>query len=139
MMSTPKRTQPDRAKSALGRLALLATALLLGGCSSSPRTAPVDSERARDALKTALDGWKNGEDPATLKARTPSIMVQDMDWMTGSKLVDYQVDGEGRKAESILYVPVKLTLRNPKGQEVKKNVSYLVGTSPSLTIYRDFR
>lgn len=118
--------------------ALAAAATLLAGCSGS-QTAPVDAERARDALKTTLDGWKKGDTPAALKEGSPSITVQDLDWMAGARLVDYQVDGEGKAVEANLYVPVKLTLRTKDGKEVKKNVSYVVGTSPILTVFRNFR
>lgn len=118
--------------------AFMAAVTLLAGCSGS-HNAPVDADRARDALKTTLDGWKKGDTPAALKDGSPSITVQDLDWMSGARLVDYQVDGEGKAVEANLYVPVKLTLRTRDGKEIKKNVSYVVGTSPILTVFRNFR
>lgn len=118
--------------------AFSAAATLLAGCSGS-KNAPVDADRARDALKTTLDGWKKGDSPAALKDGSPSITVQDLDWLAGARLVDYQVDGEGKAVEANLYVPVKLTLRTKDGKEVKKNVSYVVGTSPIVTVFRNFR
>jgi hypothetical protein len=120
-------------------LALAAAGTLLAGCSGSQRAAPVDADRAREALKTTLDGWKKGDTPATLKDGSPPITVQDMDWMSGARLVDYQVDGEGKAVEANLYVPVKLTLKTKDGKQVKKTVSYVVGTSPILTVFRNFR
>jgi hypothetical protein len=117
----------------------VAFAALLAGCSGGQRAADVDEGRARDALKTALDGWKKGDAFDTLKDASPPITVQDFDWMGGAKLVDYHVAGDGRKAESNLYVPVDLTLRTKQGREVKKKVSYVVATSPSLMVFRDVR
>lgn len=119
-------------------VALLAAALLFAGCSGSNRAAPVDPARAQEALKTALDGWKKGDSPTSLQTGSPSITVQDLDWMAGAKLLAYRVEGEGRAVEANLYVPVELTLRTPKGKEVKKSVHYVVGTSPILTVFRDF-
>jgi hypothetical protein len=117
----------------------LSAAAMMAGCSGSQRAAPVDASRARVALKTALDGWKKGEAASALKDGSPPIVVQDLDWLAGAKLVDYQVAGEGKEVEANLHVPVDLTLRTPQGKEVKKSVSYVVGTSPYLTVFRDFR
>jgi hypothetical protein len=119
-------------------MALAAVAMMLG-CSTSQRAAPVDAERARDTLKIVLEGWKKGDLPSALKDAAPSITVQDMDWLAGARLVDYQLAGDGKKVEANLYVPVKLTLRTPQGKEVKKSVSYVVGTSPILTVFRALR
>jgi len=116
----------------------LIVSLLLFGCSGYQHAESVDAERARATLKVSLDAWKSGSSPTALKAGSPSIMVQDLDWITGAKLIDYQVSGDGRKREANLFVPVRLTLRTPKGREIKKDVSYIIGTSPSLTIYRAF-
>lgn len=119
-------------------VAALIVAAVFAGCSGSQHAA-VDSSRARDALKVTLDGWKKGDTPSSLKEGSPSIVAQDMDWLAGAKLVDYQVVGEGKEVESNLYVPVQLTMRNAKGKEVKKKVNYVVGTSPILTVFRDFK
>ena len=120
-------------------LAICVAVVLFAGCSGSQQAAPVDSGRARDALKLALDGWKKGDLPSALKDGSPSITVQDMDWLAGATLVDYEVAGEGKAVEANLYVPVKLTLRPKKGKDIRKRVSYVVGTSPILTVFRDFR
>jgi hypothetical protein len=127
-------SRPRRHRCLLVVLTALAT---VAGCSQRP--ASVDADRAREALKLTLDGWKKGDTPASLKDGSPSITAQDLDWMTGAKLVDYQVTGEGKKVESNLYIPVKLTLKTKQGKEVKKDVSYIVGTSPIVTVFRNFR
>ena len=109
---------------------------LLGGCSGSHWAASVDPERARETLKTALDVWKKGEEPTTLTSNTPAITAQDLDWMGGATLVDYEVTGDGKSVEGNLYVPVTLTLKKAKGKEVKKKVTYVVTTSPNLAVFR---
>ena len=58
--------------------------------------------------------------------------------MAGHQLVGYEVAGDGKDDDANLRIPVQLTLRTPQGQEVRKKVSYVVGTSPSLTVFRDF-
>jgi hypothetical protein len=110
----------------------IATAFL-GGCSGS---GSVDTVRARETLKTALDVWKKGDPPDALKNNTPAVTAQDLDWLGGAKLVDYEVTGEGKIVEANLYVPVNLTLTTAKGKEVKKKVTYVVSTSPYLAVFR---
>ena len=117
---------------------LLLVMMLSAGCGDSGHAAPVNPDRARDALRTALESWKNGDRLEALQSASPSIVVQDFDWMGGQKLVAYEVTGDGKDDDANLRIPVKLTLKNPKGKEVKKTVSYVVGTSPSLTVFRDF-
>jgi hypothetical protein len=112
---------------------LIALALLVAGCSVSGGARAVDAPKAREALRTALDGWKKGDAPASL---APSLTVQDMEWLSGAKLVDYQLTGDGQDFGVNLHVPVTLTLRTTQGREVKKNVSYIVGTSPIVTVAR---
>jgi hypothetical protein len=120
-------------------IALGAVAAILSGCSGSQHAAAVDPARAREALTIVLDGWKKGDSPSSLKDGSPAITVQDLDWLGGSRLLDYQVTGDGKAVEANLYVPVKLTLKTPEGREIKKSVSYVVGTSPIVTVFRDFR
>jgi hypothetical protein len=132
----------SRVRAAPGRvprcfvISLAIAVALLGGCSGSQWGAPVDADRAREALKTALDAWKKGHTPATLKTSTPAITAQDLDWLGGAKLVDYEVTGDGKSVEASLYVPVTLTLKMATAKEVKKKVTYVVGTSPYLSVFR---
>ena len=56
--------------------------------------------------------------------------------MTGKKLVDYEVIGEGKEVDANLIAQVKLTLED-KGSQIEKTVTYVVGTAPKLTVFRD--
>jgi hypothetical protein len=118
----------------LGALLILA----LPGCSSS-RAHAVDPPRAREALKTALDHWKQGDRPRSLSNSTTPMTVQDFDWEGGTKLVDYQILDDGQPVDANLRVKVKLTTTGgrDKARTVEKTVTYLVGTSPSVTVFRD--
>ena len=74
----------------------------------------------REALTTTLDVWKKGDTPDALKNSTPAITAQDLDWLGGAKLVDYEVTGEGKSIEANLYVPVTLTLQRRKGKRSRR-------------------
>ncbi len=111
-------------------------AALLAGCSGSGGTGPVDAPKARETLAMVLDGWKRGDTPTSFASASPAVTVQDMDWSSGAKLVDYKVDADGKEMASSLYVPVTLTLRPKQGSEVRKTVSYIVNTSPIVTVFR---
>lgn len=132
-----KRIPGPRPSPALAVVAL--AGLLAVGCSGGAGPAGrVDAPKAREALRTVLDRWKGGDKPDALKGGSPPIVVQDFDWMGGAALLSYEVDGEGKDDDSNLRIPVKLTLKTPKGQELKRSVSYVVGTSPSITVFREF-
>jgi hypothetical protein len=123
-------------------VALFAVCVVAGpiiGCSNEGRRAPaVNAAKAREALQAALESWKKGESVEALKSASPPIVIQDFDWMGGKKLVKYEVAGDGKDDDANLRIPVKLTLRASDGQEIEKLVSYVVGTSPTLTVFRDF-
>jgi hypothetical protein len=112
--------------------------VLATGCGSGPRRAgPVDAKLARDCLQKALESWKNGELSNGLRDASPSITVQDMDWKTGYTLVTYEILGDDKEDAANLHCPVRLTLRDPRGREVKKKVTYVVGTDPVITVFRE--
>lgn len=113
--------------------------LTLAGCGSSGvNPNPVDPERAREVLKTTLESWKKGEAMSSLSTASPAITAQDFDWMNGASLVSYQLVDEGKTMDANLLVAVNLIIKTKDGKEVKKSVSYLVTTSPAITVFRDF-
>jgi hypothetical protein len=120
---------------------IVALAALVAGCSggSGGSAAPVDAPKAREALKAALDGWKRGDKPEKFQSASPPMTVSDMDWQAGAKLINYQVKDDGKEYGPNLNVPVDLTIRTPQGKEAKKTVSYIVGTSPTVTVFRGLR
>ena len=68
------------------------------------------------------------------------MVAQDFEWAQGAKLIDYQVVNDGKEEDANLRVQVKLTLSNlgkDKGKPVEKKAWYVVGTSPSVTVFRD--
>lgn len=118
------------------RLAALAV-VLLAGCSVGPKlAAPVEPDKARAALRTALDAWKAGKPIGSLAEASPPIVAQDFDWLAGAKLDDYAVLDEGKAEDANLKVRVRLAVRPAQGAAVKKTVTYVVGTDPKLTVFR---
>lgn len=108
------------------------------GCGEGLQTAdPVDADRARETLRTVLETWKNGDAPESLKERSPSIVVQDMDWIGGTRLLNYEIVDSGRAVDANLLCKVKLTLSGPQNRATSKTVTYIVGTSPVLTVFRE--
>lgn len=107
----------------------------LSGCGGNPH--PVNPDIAQQTLKTTLDAWKSGQTVESMKQAKPAVVVQDMDWMGGAKLVDYQILDGSKAVDANLQAKVKLKLKDDKDVESEKTVSYLVGTSPALTVFRD--
>lgn len=119
------------------RFAVAALLVALAGCSPGPRTAaPVEPDKARAALRTALDAWKAGRPIESLAGESPPIVAQDFDWMAGATLVEYQLLGDGTPEDANLRVRVQLTVRDRQGRTTTKTVPYVVGTDPKLTVFR---
>ncbi len=87
-------------------------------------------------LKTSLEAWKKGDPPDTLKNGSPSIIAQDPDWVTGARLVAYTLDADDKRGAENLFVPVKLTLKLKNGKQATTNVTYVIGTSPQVMVFR---
>jgi hypothetical protein len=129
-----------RASQLLTALVVALAALAPSGCRRSSEVHAVDPPRAREALKTALDAWKGGQSPESLKSSSTPMTIQDLDWAGGAKLIDYQILDDGKALDANLSIRVKLVLdgRDKKtGKANEKKVWYLVTTSPSVTVFRD--
>ncbi len=122
-----------------GATVLIASIALVGCGSGGYRTPPLDAALARDTLETVLENWKNGEKSDSLQESSPPIIAQDIDWFNGVQLLDYQVLDEGHEIDGNLVEKVILTLPDSRGGKTQKKVTYLVTTSPSLTVLRDIR
>jgi hypothetical protein len=111
--------------------------LFSSGCSGPARASAVDAPRAREALKTALDHWKSGQDSESLQSSATPMVAQDFDWTSGANLLDYEIIDE-RLEDVNLRVQVKIKLTEKgKTKAVEKKASYVIGTSPRLTVFRD--
>lgn len=114
--------------------AALLFSLLITGCGIDHRVQP---DVAAQTLRKTMENWKEGKSPASLQSAEPAIVVQDMDWTGGAKLIDFQILDGAKPVDANLYAQVKLKLKDAAGAETEKTVTYVVGTSPALTVFRD--
>ncbi|MFO0912887.1 MAG: hypothetical protein U0795_08010 [Pirellulales bacterium] len=118
-------------------LALVMLSLgVTSGCSSTRGPAPVDATVARGSLQKFLDTWKAGKPLAQLQEVDPSLVANDEDWSAGRKLVSYKVLDNHFNDGSNLHVKTVLKLRGKKGKPREQEVTYVVSTSPRVTIFR---
>ncbi len=92
---------------------------------------------ALDTLTRVMESWKEGETVDDLRKESPPVVVQDFDWTGGLKLLDYEFVGEGKPVDANLIAQVKLKLEDKQGAQSEKTVTYVVGTAPALTVFRD--
>ncbi|MBX3443305.1 MAG: hypothetical protein KF774_12945 [Planctomyces sp.] len=107
---------------------------LLPGCGHG--NAPVRVEVAQETLASVLDSWKSGLSPDDVRAATPSVVVQDLDWSGGARLVDFEILPNPLAQDANLIAKVRLTLEESDGKPREKQVAYMVGTDPVLTVFR---
>lgn len=107
------------------------------GCSAGGVRYPVRPDVARETLTAVLSHWKAGGRPEELRASNPEIVVQDFDWAGGAGLSDYSLTDSGSALDANLSIQVRLELVYPDGRTETRNVWYLVGTDPVLTVFRD--
>lgn len=103
---------------------------LLSGCGSEAKSYPLDKELARTSVKTAMQAWVDGKQPSDLK---PDIIVGDAAWEQGKKLVSFEILPEEFSDGSNLHVTVSRKFDG--GAKSESRVTYIVGTSPVITIF----
>ncbi len=118
-------------KSHLPRCAIPVVLLVSGllGCSQGVTPShPLDQELARASVQKAMQAWVEGKTPKDLQ---PDIVVGDPDWQHGKKLVSFEIVANEETSDgSNLHIVVK-----QKFDESDSDVTYIVGTSPVVTIF----
>lgn len=118
----PSRTLPSRT--------LLFSILLFGlsGCTAETPPHALDEELARASVQKAMDAWVSGGTPKDLE---PEIIVGDPAWKQNKKLVSYEILKDEETSDgSNLHIRV-----NRKLDTGDAKVTYIVGTSPVITIF----
>jgi hypothetical protein len=112
--------------------------LIADGCGSgyAPEAHRVDPEHARSTLESVLISWQLGDTPQTWRQREPQVVIQDMDWTAGRTLEEFELLDEGEAIDANLHCRVRLRLVDPQQGEIERTVTYLVTTSPNLTVFR---
>ena len=119
-----------------GRLSGIAAIVLLFATGCSQPQHRVEPDTAQRVLEDVLKSWQQGDSPESWQTREPSVVVQDFDWKSGSKLVSFEIL-ETEAVDANLHCKVQLTLSSDQGKK-ERTVTYLVGTSPVLTVFREF-
>ena len=109
---------------------------MTSGCGAGNNGPQADPNEAEKTVKYVLDAWKKGEKLADVSKREPGIVINDMDWSLGHKLVSYKPSAEARVAGNDMQYPVELELKSPKGRIVKKQAIYNISTTPQKLVLR---
>jgi hypothetical protein len=116
---------------------LVALALcLLQGCGEAV-TENADAEQAGPALRTALEAWKSGKSEGELRNQKPPIIMNEDDWRSGKRLVDFKMDPAGALFGRQVRWRVQIKLQEPSGKTVDRQATYIIDTAPRLVIVRD--
>jgi hypothetical protein len=110
--------------------------IVVAGCTPSNPNAPVDAQKARETLRTALESWKKGDASTALESASPPIYIIDPEWQAGAKLTDYEILGDGEEKDAHLFCKVRLKVRAPGGKEAQQEVTFVISTAPNLTVSR---
>lgn len=115
---------------------MVLTALLAaGGCQPAPAMA--DAARARDALHAALEAWKRGDSPETLKKQPGPIYCNDDDWAARMRLRSYKIADQNDYYGRSCRILAQIELENGRGTPVQKKLTYLIDTASAVVIVRD--
>jgi len=118
--------------------ALGATALVAGCRPASPAATDVDA--AMRLLVQTLDAWQLGESVAQLRQQTPATYVSDELWLDSDfQLKKYQIEGKGQQLGTNVLFHVVLTGEVANGRSLRREVRYLVATTPAQSVARDDR
>jgi hypothetical protein len=104
---------------------------------SSRRLDPVNVSQAREALQKILQCWKDGHPPDEMQKASPPVFVQDFDWLAGRQLASFEIAPDHRTDDVNLHCAVRLRIKSVGGDEVQKDVTYVVTTSPVVTVFRE--
>ncbi len=92
---------------------------LSSGCKSKD-----DLPKSRSVVETALNSWKNGEDPKLLANQ--NIEMTDPDWAAGAKLLDFTVKDASSQPQQGPRVIVVLNLQDRAGRKKESEIAYEV-------------
>lgn len=107
----------------------------VAGCGPQ-RAKAVDVDLARVTLTKMLEHWKQGGTIEELRQEKPEIVAQEPLWTNGNKLLEFSLVDQGRAEDANWFCQVELTMQAPDSDKtVKKNVTYVVGTDPVLTVF----
>src|SRR5271156_6109007 len=114
---------------------LLCSALalsLITGCRRGldPNADQADAEKA---LRAALEAWKGGKSQDDLANDVPPIIMNEDDWRTGKRLLEYKM-AEGALSGRQIRCRVKLKLQEKENKTTDRDAVYIIDTIPRIVI-----
>src|SRR5207302_5342115 len=98
---------------------VILTVGLLSGCGGRSAGPAADADVGEKALLTALEAWKGGKSQQDIEKGSPSIIMNEDDWRTGKRLLDFKV-GEGSMDGRQVKRKVQIKLQDKDGAAVDK-------------------
>lgn len=114
---------------------LMGSCLMASGCNQGARSLPLDKATGKQALTEFLTLWKDGKSVGEFTVTHPKAAAADPEWEAGAKLVNFTIGNESDDGTN-LHIAVDLVLRGADGAESTQKITYIVGTSPVLSIFR---
>jgi hypothetical protein len=103
------------------------------GCNKNPESRYIPSgATARESVEAALNAWKNGEPPGSIKLGEKPVNIVDSRWQRGTKLESFQVTEELAPNPHPSY---KVKLQFAKETASSETTYLVIGLDP-LLIYR---
>ncbi|HSG71078.1 MAG TPA: hypothetical protein VLA12_11720 [Planctomycetaceae bacterium] len=87
-------------------------------------------------MQEVLLSWKSGDSLEQWQQSSSEIVVQDLDWLSGARLEEFEILDEGTSVDANLYCRVWLKLSRKSEELSEQTVTYLVTTSPKRTVFR---
>jgi hypothetical protein len=121
-------------------LAVLIAVSAFCGCGRvSARDLDLNEEVAHASLERFFEAWKSGQSQTDLG---PDIIAADEAWEAGARLLSFKIQPSGLNDGTNLHITAELVLAQPgnapRAKSGKpKRVTYVVGTSPVITIFRE--
>ena len=107
----------------------------IAGCSRT--TVPVsDVDAATKLVETSFAAWQSGRTVADLREAQPPVYVAEELWSPTFKLARFSIDGPGTLDGSNVRVPVTIEGADASGKPVRRQMIYIVTTTPAQTIAR---
>lgn len=116
-------------------LVLIAVILTGLGCSGGPSRPAQDLDRGRQALTLALEAWKKNDSAALTLDAEPVTFSEE--WRRTLKLSSYELGAVTVPDERTMAYTVTLTVKDRKGKDETRVVTYLVELTKPIRILRD--
>ena len=117
-------------------LLLICCVSFLAGCRPS-MAENVNPDEAGPLLRSALEAWKGGTTTADLASQSPSIIMNESDWSSGNRLLDFTMADTGSLDGRQVRWVVQLKLQDKNGKVSDRKATYIIDTIPRVVIVRD--